>query len=57
MDVVASGKILFERRAALKSPEQAVSWTVWPEKGWPAIVDVEVKFLYSEAQAKGCAAL
>jgi len=57
MDVIASGRTLFERRAAVTPPQETVSWTVWPEKGWSAIVDVEVKFLYSEAQANGCAAL
>ena len=57
MDVVAQGKVLFERRAAVKPPNESVSWMLWPEKGWPATVDVEVTFLYTEAPAKGCATL
>src|SRR5436309_4450079 len=50
MDVVGSGRILFERRAAVKSPLEIVTWTVWPEKGWPGTIGVELSVLYAETE-------
>jgi hypothetical protein len=53
MNVVGSGRILFERRATVKSPREMVTWTVWPEKGWPRTVDIELSVLYAETEARG----
>jgi len=35
LSVRDSRRILFERRAVVRSPGEPVSWFVWPEKGWP----------------------
>jgi hypothetical protein len=47
MNLTKSGRALFERRAAVQSAEEPVVWTVWPEKGWPGTVNVEVRILYA----------
>ena len=52
MDVVGGGRILFERRATVKSPHETVTWTVWPEKGWPATVAIELSVLYAEVESR-----
>jgi len=62
LQVRASGRILFERRATIKSlkdrgdaatPGDPVSWTVWPEKAWPSSVSIELDILYAESEPKG----
>jgi hypothetical protein len=51
LHLTASGRALFERRAAVKSAQEPVIWTVWPEKGWPGRVNVEVRVLYAGSGA------
>ena len=62
LDVVAAGRILYEQRASVKSPKdrgdaalpgEPVSWTIWPEKSWPATVGVELSILYAESDLRG----
>ena len=62
LDVVAAGRVLYERRASVKSPKdrgdaavpgELVSWTIWPERGWPATVAIELSILYAEAELRG----
>jgi hypothetical protein len=52
MNVIGGGRILFERRATVKSPREMVTWTVWPEKGWPGMVEVELSVLYAEIEPR-----
>jgi len=53
LNVLGSGRSLYERRSPVKSPGQAVTWTVWPEKGWPKTVEVELSVLYAGAELSG----
>lgn len=62
LDVIGSGRILLERRATVKSPKdrgdagapgETVSWTLWPEKGWPAVVAIELSLLYTAGEPTG----
>jgi len=62
LDVVAAGRILYERRASVKSPKdrgdaavpgELVSWTIWPERGWPATVAIELSIRYAEGELRG----
>jgi hypothetical protein len=62
LDVVAAGRILYERRASVKSPKdrgdaavpgELVSWTISPERGWPATVAIELSIRYAEGELRG----
>jgi len=33
-------------------PGEPVLWTVWPEKGWPAAVEIEVSVLYAISEPR-----
>src|SRR5213083_2421547 len=33
LNVLSSGRVFYERRATTKTPDELVTWTVWPEKG------------------------
>ena len=47
LNVLGSGRLLYERRAAVKAPGEPVIWTVWREKGWPETVGIELSVLYA----------
>ena len=50
--VLGSGRILYERRATAKPTGEPVAWTVWPEKGWPGTVGIELNVLYSDSKPR-----
>ena len=52
LDIRDESRILIERRSASPSAEP-VSWALWPEKNWPALVSVELTILYAEADPNG----
>ena len=53
LDVIGSGRVLLEQRAAVKSPGKPVVWTIWREKAWPARLSVELSILYTETDPLG----
>jgi hypothetical protein len=62
LKVRSGGRVLYERRFPVKSPKdrgdagvpgETMSFTIWPEKGWPAVVRVELSVLYTESEPRG----
>ncbi len=52
LNVLSSGRVLYERRATAKTPGEPVTWTIWPERGWPATVAIELSLLYAARGAR-----
>jgi len=50
LNVLSSGRVLYERRATVKVAGEPITWIVWPEKGWPGTVAIELNVLYAGAR-------